>query len=67
MFAQGVPPPFKLTTSIPRMYLSLHNDENKCIGTLNLSNSLVMIEEGDKEDVDDFLGGLQLNQEVYSV
>ena len=64
MFAQGVPPPFKLTTSIPRMHLSLLDDGDSSINGLNLGNSVVMIEEGDEEDIDDFLSCLRLNQEV---
>ena len=64
MFSQGVPPPFVLTTSIPRMHLSLLKDGNSSISGLNLGNSLVMIEEGDDESIDEFLDCLQLDQEV---
>ena len=64
MFAQGIPPPFTLTTSIPRMCLSLCNVGNDTISSMDLENSLIMIEEGDEEELDHFLDFLQLSQEV---
>lgn len=50
---------------MPRIHLSLRDDDKKSIGTLNLSNTLVMIEEGDDGDADDFLSFLQLSEEVH--
>ena len=46
--------------------VSLSNDGYICISILNLANSLVMIEEGDEEAVDDFLDILNVNQERTS-
>ena len=64
VFAQGIAPPFSISTSIPRVHLSLCNAGDETIGSHHLDNCLLMIESRAEDELDEFLSLLELHQEV---
>ena len=65
--AQGILPPFSITSCVPRVHLSLKNIGNETIASQHVQNSVLMIESCEnyeQTELDAFLGMLEVIKEV---